>query len=77
MPQSRITNSTVACGFSHFSNFHYIVGSNTCNIKSMKCNILRKTIEGYLDFISSLTLNAIKTELIMHAVHSSRYLQSK
>ena len=40
-------------------------------------NILRKTIEGYLDSIPSLTFNTIKTKLIMHAFHSSRYLQSK
>ena len=38
--------------------------------------ILRKTIEGYLDSVPSLTLNTIKTKLIMHAFHSSRYLQS-
>ena len=57
---------------------NYSEGSNTCNIKSMKCNILRKNIEGNFDLISSLTFNAIKkTELIMHAVHSSRYLLSK
>ena len=40
-------------------------------------NILRKTIEGYLDSVPSLTFNTIKTKLIMHAFHSSRYLQSK
>ena len=40
-------------------------------------NILRKTIEGYLDSVPSLTLNTIKTKLIMHALYSSRYLQSK
>ena len=40
-------------------------------------NILRKTIEGYLDSVPALTLNTIKTKLIMHAFHSSRYLQSK
>ena len=39
--------------------------------------ILRKTIEGYLDSIPSLTFNTIKTKLIMHTFHSSRYLQSK
>ena len=39
--------------------------------------ILRKTIEGYFDSAPSLTFNAIKTKLIMHAFHSSRYLQSK
>ena len=39
--------------------------------------ILRKTIEGYFDSVPSLTCNAIKTKLIMHAFHSSRYLQSK
>ena len=37
--------------------------------------ILRKTIEGYLGLVPSLTFNTIKTKLIMHAVHSSRYLQ--
>ena len=39
--------------------------------------ILRKTIEGYLDSVLSLTFNTIKTLLIMHAFHSSRHLQSK
>ena len=39
--------------------------------------ILRKTIEGYLDSVSSLTFNTIKTLLIMHVFHSSRHLQSK
>ena len=39
--------------------------------------ILRKTIEGYLDSIPSLTFNTIKTLLNMHAFHSSRHLQSK
>ena len=29
--------------------------------------ILRKTIEGYLDSVPSLTFNTIKTNLIMHA----------
>ena len=40
-------------------------------------NILRKTIEGYLDSVPSLTFNTIETLLIMHAFHSSRHLQSK
>ena len=39
--------------------------------------ILRKTIEGYLDTVPFLTFNTIKTKLIMHAFHSSRYLQLK
>ena len=39
--------------------------------------ILRKTIEGYFDSVPSLTFNTIKTKLIMHAFHSSRYLQVK
>ena len=40
--------------------------------------ILSQTIEGYLDSVPSLTFNTIKTKLIiMHAFHSSRYLQSK
>ena len=39
--------------------------------------ILRKTIEGYLDSVPSLIFNTIKTKLIMHAFHSSRYLQQK
>ena len=34
-------------------------------------NILRKTIEGYLDSVPSLTSNTIKTLLIIHAFHSS------
>ena len=40
-------------------------------------HILRKTIEGYLESVPSLTFNTIKTKLIMHAFHSSIYLQSK
>ena len=40
-------------------------------------NILRKTIEGYLDSVPSLTFNTIKNKIIMHAFHSSIYLQSK
>ena len=39
-------------------------------------HILRKTIEGYLDSVPSVTFNTIKTKLIIHAFHSSRYLQS-
>ena len=39
--------------------------------------ILRKTIEGYLYLISFLTFNTIKPKLNIHAVLSSRYLQSK
>ena len=45
----------------------------------VKCHviiILRKTNEGYLDSVPSLTFNTIKTKPIMHAFHSSRYLQS-
>ena len=42
-----------------------------------KYNILRKTIEGYLDSVPSLTFKTIKTLLIMHAFHSTRLLQSK
>ena len=37
----------------------------------------QKTIEGYLDSVQPLTFNTIKTELIMYAFHSSRYLQPK
>ena len=39
--------------------------------------LYRKTIEGYLDSVPTLTFNTIKTKLIMNAFHSSRYLQSK
>ena len=39
--------------------------------------ILRKTIEGYLVSVPSLTFNTIKTKLIIYVFHSSRYLQSK
>ena len=48
-------------------------------IAKSEVNILRKTIEGYLDSAPSLTLNTINKDykLIMHACHSSRYLQSK
>ena len=42
-----------------------------------KSYILRKTIEGYLDSFPSLTFNTINTKLIMHAFHSSSYLQPK
>ena len=47
------------------------------NFSFKKWYILRKTIEGYLDSVPSLTFNTIKTLLIMHAFHSSRHLQSK
>ena len=49
------------------------------DIFSEACNlcILRKTIEGYLGSVPSLTFYAIKTKIIMHAFHSVRYLQSK
>ena len=40
-------------------------------------SIFGKTIEGYLNPISSLTSNTIITKLNTHAVHNSRYLQSK
>ena len=40
-------------------------------------NILRKTIERYLDSVPSLIFNTIKTKLYIHAFHNSRYLQSK
>ena len=40
-------------------------------------HILRRTIEGYLGSVLSLTFNTIKTKLIMPAFYSSRYLQSK
>ena len=49
----------------------------TCMHICMYACILRKTIEGYLDSVLSLTSNTIKTLLIMHAFHSSRHLQSK
>ena len=39
--------------------------------------ILRTKIERYLDSISSLTFNTIKTKLNIHAVHNSNYLQLK
>ena len=39
--------------------------------------ILRKTIEGYLDSVPSLTFSTIKTLLIMHVFHNYRHLQSK
>ena len=40
--------------------------------------LVRKTIEGYLDSVPSLTFKTMKkTLLIMHAFHSSRHLQSK
>ena len=38
-------------------------------------DILRKTIEGYLDSVPSLTFNTIRTKLIMNAFYSSRCLQ--
>ena len=43
----------------------------------LDASILRKTIEGYLDSVPSLTFNTIKTLIIMHAFHSSRHLQLK
>ena len=63
-------------------NKHELHNANTTEDKSTLqifsiCNILRKTIEGYLDLFPSLTFNTIKTTLIIHAFHSSRYLQPK
>ena len=49
-------------------------------ISSLLCifeTILRKTIEGYLGLVPSLTFNTIKTKLIMITFHSSIYLKSK
>ena len=37
--------------------------------------LLRKTMEGYLVSVSSLTFNTIKPLLIIHVFHSSRHLQ--
>ena len=45
----------------------------TCSLLE---NILRKTIEGYLHSVPSLTFNTIKTKLVMPAFHSSKYLIS-
>ena len=36
--------------------------------------ILRKTTEGHLESVPSLTFNTIKTKLNMNAFHSSIYL---
>ena len=52
-----------------FSMFYHMFNLYIC--------ILRKTIEGYLDSVPSLTFNRIKTKPIMHAFQSSRYMQSK
>ena len=38
-------------------------------------SIHRKTIEGYLDSVPSLTFNTIKAKPIMYTFHSSIYLQ--
>ena len=59
-----LTEAAPACLSLHLSKCH-IVG-----------NILRKTIEGYLESVPSLTFITIKTKLIVHAFHSSIYLQS-
>ena len=49
---------------------------NTEHSWQIKQHIFRKTIEGYLDSATSLTVNTIK-KLILHAFYSSSYLQSK
>ena len=36
----------------------------------VELNSEKKTIEDYLDLVPSLTLNTMKTKLIMHAFHS-------
>ena len=45
-------------------------------ITKLNQNILKKTTEGYLDSILFLTFKTIIIKKV-HAVHSSRYLQSK
>ena len=52
------------------------VGGGGEGLALLILSILRKTIEGYLDSVPSLTSNTIKTILIMNSFHSSRYLQS-
>ena len=62
--------------FSEHGHVAYqIKGDNECS--NMVANILRKTIEGYLGSVPSLTFNTIKNLLIMYAFQSSRHLQSK
>ena len=57
--------------------FHVYLNKSEFHFSRLHVNILRKTIEGYLDPVPSLTFNTIKTLLCMHAFHSSRHLQSK
>ena len=51
--------------------------THTIFVNYVDLTILRKTIEGYLGSVPFITFNTIKTKLIMHAFHSSRYLQLK
>ena len=55
--------------------FNHIPIEEVQTHKHLGVYILRKTIEGYLDSVPSLTSNTMKTLLIMHAFHSSRHLQ--
>ena len=48
-----------------------VLGRNVRGRNVLHSSILRKTIEGYLDSVQSLTFNTIKTKPIMHAFHSS------
>ena len=52
------------------NNSHKMSGSYQLSLPQQDdcTNILRKTIEGYLDTVPSLTFNAIKTKLIMHTL---------
>ena len=58
-------------------NFVKVFNSGLIYTTHLTHNILRKRIEGYSRSVPSLTFNTIKTKIIMHAFHSSRYLQSK
>ena len=63
---------------SSVSTMNHLIDFGVCALTDCThFNILRKTIEGYLDSVPSLSLNTIKTLLIMYAFHSSRLLQSK
>ena len=56
---------------------HWVIRiTETCYNSDDPSSILRKTIEGYLESVPALTFNTIKTKLIVHAFHSSIYLQS-
>ena len=56
---------------SHIENVHLLFCAHLINIFSFLTGVEHR------DGTESLTFNTIITKLIMHALHTSRYLQSK